>query len=72
VTALPQPPLTAGAPRHVTVASGGLPATGAVPLRIGVPAGTAPGTYRVTVRIAAAGGPTASRTVRITVRGAGA
>jgi predicted alpha-1,2-mannosidase len=69
--------VTAGGPLTATPAStalhadsGSLPATTAVPVHITAPAGTPPGTYPLTVRVRQNGGPSASRTVQVSVAAA--
>ncbi|SFE08601.1 alpha-1,2-mannosidase, putative [Actinacidiphila alni] len=49
------------------VDSGTLPTTHTVPVRLTVPKGTPDGTYQVTVKVTQKGGPTATRTVPVSV-----
>lgn len=65
-------PLTVDPARtSFTVESKSLPATHVVPLHVSAPAGTPDGTYPVTVTVKQAGGPTATRTVPVSVTTAG-
>ncbi len=68
VTVTAPAPLTADPGRaSFQVTSNTLPATHRVPVHITAPAGTPDGTYPVTVTVTQAGGPTATRTVPVSV-----